>query len=211
MGTTLFVGKLPDPMVFPAISEFTSKALNLPSRPNRSFLSKMLGRNSGAPEVLETNSRWKNDTKNAVAIDSLNEASIMLFLEHSAKLEGLSDSNEAIEKSIWKNLPYWTQTIWLPLSNHKIKPTLVEEGDMPTLICTASGLLSDLKQIAEMSDKKLGKKPDGFDLMLSNSRAFYDKKDLRLDDDSTIRWIWFALQTGADLALQNDMPLWSSG
>jgi hypothetical protein len=144
-------------------------------------------------------------------IDCLNEASTMLFLEYTAKLEELSDVNEATENSMWKNLPYWTQTIWLPLENGEMGSKLVEEATNPTLICTASGLLSDLKQIAEKSDLKFGNKPKGFDLMLSDASAFYAKKNFQLDEDSTILWVWLSLQTGAELALKNNMPLWSGG
>lgn len=211
MGTALFVGNLPDATVIPAISDFTSKTLNVKVKPNKSFLSKLLGKESPSIEVLGSIDRWKNGPENIGYIDSLNEASTILFLEYTAKLEGLSDVNEATENSMWKNLPYWTQTIWLPLDNAELKPKLFEEGDMPTLICTVSGLLSDLKQIASKSDKKLGKKPEDFDLMLSDSIAFYAKKGFQLDEDSTICWIWLGLQTGAELALKNNMPLWSSG
>jgi hypothetical protein len=211
MGTALFVGNLPDATVIPAISDFTSKTLNVKLKPNRSFLSRLLGKESPSIEVLGLIDRWKNGPENIGYIDCLNEASTILFLEYTAKLEGLSDVNEATENSVWKNLPYWTQTIWLPLENGEMGSKLVEEATNPTLICTASGLLSDLKQIAEKSDLKLGKKPKGFDLMLSDASAFYAKKNFQLDEDSTILWVWLSLQTGAELALKNNMPLWSGG
>ena len=211
MGTALIVGNLPDSTVFPAVLEFTSEALNGAAKPNKSFLSKLIGKDKPSKEVLSLLETWKQGPETLAVIDSLNEASTMLFLEHTAKLEGLSDASVAIEKSIWKNLPYWIQNIWLPLDNGEKFPKLFEEGDIPTLICSASGLLSDLKQIAAKSDKKLGKKPEYFDLMLADPKAFNAKVDFQLDEDSTIRWVWLSLQTGAEFSLKSNMPLWSGG
>jgi hypothetical protein len=63
MGTALFVGNLPDATVIPAISDFTSKTLNVKVKPNKSFLSKLLGKESPSTEVLRLIDRWKNGQK----------------------------------------------------------------------------------------------------------------------------------------------------
>ncbi|MEQ1523679.1 MAG: hypothetical protein ABL936_20630 [Aestuariivirga sp.] len=82
---------------------------------------------------------------------------------------------------------------------------------MPTLIGTATGLVNDLEAIAVAATIELKRKPDNFDLMMSDPKAFYSLNVADLDDETTLRWIWNAYFEGAKLSLLHNRPLWSGG
>ena len=212
MGTGLSVGHLPDESTVTFVRNFVKSAFASAGveQSLQSFLGRLLSRSPLEKKVNSLIEEWKAGPAEVGYVDTLNEASVVAFLEFTAKLEGTS-SDKAIENSKWKNLPYWLQSIWLPLDRFSVDPVVVDIDGMPTLIGTATGLVNDLEAIAAAATIKLRKKPDNFDLMLSDSKAFHSLKVTQLDDETTLRWIWNAYFEGAKLSLLHNRPLWSGG
>src|SRR5947208_2225174 len=52
--------------------------------------------------------------KRLATISLLNLASVSLFLKHIATLEG-HDINVALERTRFRHLPWWAESIWLPI------------------------------------------------------------------------------------------------
>ncbi|MDO8353767.1 MAG: hypothetical protein Q7T14_09910 [Aestuariivirga sp.] len=210
MGTSLIVGHLPDESTVTFVSNFVKNAFVSAGveQSLQSFLGRFLSKSPLDQKVNSLILEWKAGPAEVGYLDTLNEASVVAFLEFTAKLEGTS-SEEAIENSKWKNLPYWLQSIWLPLEGVKVDPVVVEIEGMPTLIGTATGLVNDLEAIATAADIGLKKKPNNFDLMLTDPKAFYGLKVADLDEETTLRWIWHSYYAGAKLALLRNKPLWS--
>lgn len=61
------------------------------------------------------------------------------------------------------------------------------------MISTATGLINDLQQISGSSSMQLGTKPDLFELMLSDPRAYYESTaDITFSEKETLQWTWYA-------------------
>lgn len=212
MGTSLTVGHLPDESTVTFVSNFVRNAFVSAGveQSLQSFLGRFLGKSPLDQRVNSLIMEWKAGTAEVGNLNTMNEASVVAFLEFTAKLEGIS-SEEAIENSKWKNLPYWLQAIWLPLEGINVDPVVVEIEGMPTFIGTATGLVNDLEAIAAAAKIGLKKKPSNFDLMMSDPKAFYALKVADLDEEATLRWIWNSYYEGAKLSLLHNRPLWSGG
>jgi len=212
MGTSLIVGHLPDESTVAFVSNFVTNAFVSVGveQSLQSFLGRILSKSPLDQKVNSLILEWKAGPAEVGYLDTLNEASVVTFLEFTAKLEGTS-SEEAIQNSKWKNLPYWLQSIWLPLESIKVDPVVVEIEGMPTLIGTATGLVNDLEAIAVAAKIGLQKKPSNFDLMLSDPKAFYALEVADLDEQTTLRWLWNSYYEGAKLSLLHNRPLWSGG
>jgi hypothetical protein len=209
MGTSLVVGHLPDESTDTFVSNFVKNAFASVGAEQslQSFLGRFLSKSPLDKKVNSLVEEWRAGPAEVGYLDTLNEASVAAFLEFTAKLEGTS-SQEAIENSKWKNLPYWLYSIWLPLESINADPVVVEIEGMPTLIGTATGLVNNLEAIAAAAKIGLKQKPSNFDLMMSDPKAFYALK-VELDEETTLRWIWNSHYEGAKLSLLHNMPLWS--
>jgi hypothetical protein len=170
------------------------------------ILSRIFGRDPMKKHIRELIVNWFQSTDNIAVIDPLNIASMEVFMQHAAKLEGLIDTSGAGEGSKWPNLPYWMYSIWLPIEP-AAKPIVQQVGGMPTLIGTAKGLIANLLEVQKSSNLKLGVFPKNFDLMLNDIKKFHSIADLGLNEADTIRWVWLSLMKGAELSLENHKPL----
>ncbi len=192
MGTILTIGDFPDPGTLREVEIFVRAGTYAAEGAEKWPLSAKFHKDPRAEEVREIVSQWNAPIEAAPVIETLNEASIVAFLDHTARLEGLTDSNAAIEKSRWKNLHYWQQSLWLPMENTAREPVVVDIGGMPTFIGTAGGLLKDLREIAQLSHLGFGPRPPKFDLMLGDPKAFYASEENELDEPAMLQWIWYA-------------------
>lgn len=200
MGTSLFVGGL----LYSDIArmrDYVVDCLRAPNEPSQS-----LTEDSVAVEANKLIESWSASDSNNLVIDTLNEASIVLFLNYAAKLEGLPSSADGTSDSKWRHLPYWDGSIWFPLASSRL-PVVADIGG-PMFIGTYAGLLDDLHDIARKSDLRLGERPKYFDLMINSPKLFHEIAWDALDDETTIRWIWSAYTTGAQRAIAENRPLW---
>jgi len=150
-------------------------------------------------------STWTNCLDNIDFIDALNSASVCYFLDHVAKLEGFEDSNVALEKTRYRQLPWWDCSIWLPVTF--APPTLLDDNGFPIFLGSCQALLSDLQGVKDRSSCSLGQSPPGYEQMRSDINVFY-RSGFQLEDESSIiQWIWKALHDGAQLAIQTSAPL----
>ena len=88
-------------------------------------------------------------TVESAMISVLNDASLDAFNTFAAGLEGFS-VNDAITKTALRNLPWWLQSVWLPIEFDPPKELASDEGD-PTFVRSSIRLLNDLAKIKEMS------------------------------------------------------------
>src|SRR3954451_12531750 len=112
MSHSLAIGRLPEPLL-PAVTLWLQQALSIPSIRARSI-----------------GQSWA-DYSEQVDIDALNLASVELFLDHAASLEGLRNSAEAIEAGKWRNLPYWIESVWVPLGSSGAEPQVLNADYAP--------------------------------------------------------------------------------
>jgi|GEM_PF-5118523 len=151
---------------------------------------------------------WTVEETRVVTFDALNVASISVFLDHAAGLEGFRDSSEAMDHSQWKNLPYWMNSLWLPIEHSSVLPVVLEANAETLFAGTASGLISDLEGIKAKSPERLGVAPPFFDLMVARRREFH-QINIHLDKTETLQWVWLAFRTAADMAVkENVMMSW---
>ena len=213
MGTSLTIGHLPDPAMIPFVERYLADVLRSEAAEGQtqSVLSKLPAKDGYAANARAIVGEWNSGPEGLADIDTMNEASLGAFLDHTARLEGLPSANEAIEKSKWTHLPYWLQSVWLPIGGAGAKPVVVNIDGMPTFIGTAGDLIANLTEIAKVSDVQFGVMPQYFDLMLSNPKAFYAMKLDTFDEPTMLKWIWLACMMGAELSLKHNRPLWSGG
>ena len=153
----------------------------------------------------EQHRAWTKCADDIALIDCLNIASVGLFMDHVATLDGFADSSAAIEKSRFVQLPWWESSIWLPVAF--APPTLLDDGS-PLFLGSCQALLAELEDVKSLSSWGLGQTPPGYDLMRADIKAFY-RSDFKLNDDepTIAQWIWKALYDGAEIAIRNSAPL----
>ncbi len=191
------------------LANFVAAALTTTksSKNKGNFLVKLLRKDNVKHKAIGIVAEWQGAPVPIIAIDPLNLASMQLFTQHTAVLEGLNDNSGTGEGSIWPNLPYWMYSIWLPLEQSK-RPMVMEIGGMPTLVGTAKGLLSDLQEIQKKSKLSLGTFPKNFDLMIDDRKAFNAIANLQLNDQEIIQWVWLSLKIGAEYSIKSNKPLY---
>jgi hypothetical protein len=92
-----------------------------------------------------------------VIISLLNNASLDAFNTFSAGLEGLSEL-DAIEKTAFRNLPWWLDSFWLPVEFDPPKEP-VSDKDGPIFVGSSIRLLNELVRIKQMSPLEVGTFP----------------------------------------------------
>jgi len=187
MSSSLIVGRLPSTEALDGASAYLAQALDAPAT---------------KPVQAELCKAWDAAPEELASIDALNLASISAFLDHTAKLEGLADANEALERSRWPHLPYWIESYWLPVRGG----TMLHE---PVFFGSAYGLLDNLADIAALSPRGLSTVPPHFELMRTDPRAFYALKLDAFDEATMLQWIWRALFEAATLSVNRNVPMWS--
>jgi hypothetical protein len=151
---------------------------------------------------------WTNCADNTDWLCLLNLASVCLFLDHVSELEGFPDANAALERTRFRQLPWWESSIWLPIAF--TPPTLLDDGGCPVLLGSCQQLLGDLEEVRRLSHLSMSTTPRGYEQMRSDIKAFC-RSGFQLDDDaSIIQWIWRALYDGPNTAIDNSAVL-SSG
>jgi hypothetical protein len=128
-------------------------------------------------------------------IDAMNLASVVLFLDHVAELDGLQNADEALAKGRWRQLPYWMASCWLPVEA-KVDNQRELDGE-PVFIGSAPALLTELAEIAALSPYKLGTVPV----------QYQTDVDEPLDETVTLQWVWRAFFDAATLAVEHKVPM----
>src|SRR5882762_6525596 len=108
---------------------------------------------------IPNSATWRQFTGQATEISIFNLASVCLFTDHVAKLEGFADSGDAMERTRFRNLPWWLTSVWLPvLFQPPLEPAINMGGD-PVFLGSSQGLVADLVEIQKVSDMSLGTVP----------------------------------------------------
>lgn len=159
-------------------------------------------------------SAWMTCPEEVAVISLMNVSSVSFFNQFAARLEGLT-GHDAMDRSQFKNLPWWLDSVWLPLD---INPPIVSNTGDPVFVGSVAGLKSDLLKIQRMvPDLMLGTVPTEYEAMRRDYRAWWKSvleshDDTACSDDDTVRWIWRALYDGAEIAEKNDAPVfWYGG
>jgi hypothetical protein len=191
MGLSLSVGRLPGDL-FVGASVYLSRASD--ATLTGTAQAELLKTWDAAPEEVEHG-----------YFDALNEASWTAFLDHTARLEGLRHSGEAMTLSRWKHLPYWVITCWLP-----VRSTTTYEESM--FVGSAHTLLANLADVRTASPYDLGVVPPYFELMRTDPKAFYRlRMDAALDDKTALQWVWRSFFEAASLCIERNVPMWCGG
>jgi hypothetical protein len=141
-------------------------------------------------------------------ISLLNDASFDLFNNYAAGLEGFSGPEAMVETS-FRNLPWWLQSVWLPIEFDPPSDLASDEGD-PTFVGSSIRLARELTTIKTMSSLDFGAIPSSYMEMRKNYRSWFRATlDHRnpLSQDETIRWIWNALSEAAQMSIESKVPV----
>lgn len=134
--------------------------------------------------------------------ESLNIASLSLFLDHVAHLEGYEDTSAAMNHTRFKHLPYQLTTIWLPIEFAN-SPVMYAHSD-PIALASAPGLVQNLEEIRRLSAQPLGRAP----LSYGNDGGVTDGSD---DPElECLQWLWYDLYQMADKSIKLGAPAWGS-
>ena len=63
---------------------------------------------------IPDSSAWRACAPKIAAFNLFNLATIVSFLDYVAKLEGFESSSKALDRTRFRNLPWWQFSIWLP-------------------------------------------------------------------------------------------------
>ncbi len=159
--------------------------------------------------------RWLACPEEVAVISLINVSSVSFFNKFAAGLEGLT-GYDAMERTRFKNLPWWLSAVWLPI---EINPPVVTDGGDPVFVGSIARLQAELSEIQRLAPHlKLGTVPAEFDVMRKDYGAWWrgllerPEENQRLSEDDTIRWVWRALYDGAELGRHQDAPVfWFGG
>lgn len=158
---------------------------------------------TGGPIGRMTASGAQRETE-SVVISVLNNASLDAFNTFAAGLEGFSGL-DAIAKTGLRNLPWWLQSVWLPIDFDPPKE-LASDKDDPTFVGSSIRLLNELAKIKEMSPLDVSTTPPTYNDMRNDYRSWFSKPH-HLSEDDAIRWIWNALGYGAQISIEKQSPM----
>lgn len=111
-------------------------------------------------------------TVESAMISVLNDATFNTF---AAGLEGFS-GNDAITKTALRNLPWWLQSVWLPIEFDPPKELASDEGN-PTFVGSCIRLLNELAKIKEMSPLDVSTTPPTYGDMRNDYRGWFSMSD----------------------------------
>jgi hypothetical protein len=138
--------------------------------------------------------------------DALNAVSWVAFTDHTARLEGLKDTEEAMTGSRWRHLPYWVYGCWLPVRSDTI---YIYEDYL--FVGSAYGLLANLAEIRAASPHDLGVTPPHYALMRTDPRVFYRLNLEAFDEKTMMQWLWRSFFDAASLSIARNVPMWCGG
>lgn len=144
---------------------------------------------------------WRIFEAQPTYISILNMASVGLFTDHVAKLEGFADSGAAMDGTRFPHLPWWQTSVWLPTAFVPPKDPPIDMDGWPVFLGSCQGLLADLSGVQKLSDMHLGTNPDGYDEMRADYKVFTRSGFEMSDERSIIQWVWKGLHDAAKLAL----------
>ncbi len=153
---------------------------------------------------------WRDCANGIASISVMNVASLSLFNQYAAGLEGLAGA-DAMGRTRFLNLPWWLASLWLPLSFEPLREPL--SRDDPVFVGSCQQLLAELTEIRRLSTLDLGSVPDEYHVMRANYAEWWkglldpNHAQEPYSEADTIRWIWRGLHDGAQLAVQHDAPL----
>ena len=208
MSSWFYVGKLDNPSLVDPVAEFVRAGDTQPvSRGLSNFLFSKRARHAANEKLVM---HWFGPEKPIASLCIFNLASIVLFLEHTAQLEGLANANDAITQSRWTNLPYWIDSVWLPIAGQpKVKVQDIQ--GMPAFLGTTSGLLADLIEINSLSPMRLNSIPPYYEAMRQDPVNFFRNQEMEvLEESDILRWLWLSLFDASTLANEHQVPLISA-
>ncbi len=145
--------------------------------------------------------RWRQFAGQSTEISLFNLATVCLFTDHVADLEGFTNSGEAMERTKFRHLPWWQTSIWLPVEFQPPKDPAIDMDGWPIFLGSCQCLLADLAEVKKLSDMNLGATPDDYLKMRADYKAFM-RSDFSLSDERIlIQWIWRGLYDGAELGM----------
>jgi hypothetical protein len=152
-------------------------------------------------------SRSRIEPAESITISVINAASLDLFNSYAARLEGLTGA-DAMDKTTYRNLPWWLQSVWLPIEFEPPKDIASDEGD-PLFVGSSVRLLSELAEIQDKSNLELGTVPNEYHVMCADYGTWLRSADGHdaLSENDTIRWIWRSLSDGAEISKQKRVPM----
>jgi hypothetical protein len=155
---------------------------------------------------------WLERPETISTIACLNGAAVMEFLRHAVLLEGYADEGAgfaagASGKLKWKNLPWWDNSLWLPLAFDD--PGGLDD-DPTFFVGSCQSLIAELDELKRISPLQLGDVVTEYSEMRADFLKFIRSNielDLRTED--CVRWIWRALHDGAEMAVAQNAALWA--
>lgn len=155
---------------------------------------------------IKDSPRWREFASPPTNISLFNLATVVLFTDHVAKLEGFSDSGAAMEGTRFRHLPWWQTSIWLPLEFQPPSDPAIDMDGWPIFLGSCQGLLADLTEVQKLSDMHLSATPSGYTNMRADYRAFMRSRFTMSDERSLIQWVWCGLHDAAQLGM-NGAPV----
>jgi hypothetical protein len=150
---------------------------------------------------------WTMAAQCVAVIPLLNTASIAAFNRFVAALEGLTD-NDAMDRTTFKNLPWWLVSVWLPIDFDPPRELGSDEGD-PVFVGSCQRLVRELEEIKAKSPISMGDAPADYQIMRPDQyrKWLVSVSGEPLTNEDTLRWIWRALRDGAELAMRSNAPM----
>lgn len=149
---------------------------------------------------MELPASYCGDSSEYPMLSAMNLASIVLFINYAAGLEGFHGP-DAITKTTFRSLPWWMESAWLPLD---LDPPIVEGG---TFIGSSIRLLDELMRIRKMSALDLAVRPADYADMREDYSKWFNTPHETMSEDDTLRWIWSALHEGAEISIEQQVPI----
>jgi hypothetical protein len=161
--------------------------------------------------VSTENLGWIDAPPEIAELTLLNLATVVLFLDYVAKLEGFEDSTRGEDRSRFRHLPWCVDCIWLPIRFAEPKVPLMKDRGFPVFLGSCQTLLDELQEIRSISKIALGDAPSGYDFMRSDFKAFYRSKFELEDEAAMTQWVWRGLYDGVQTAIEHSAPLIGNG
>lgn len=139
----------------------------------------------------------------------LNVATVCTFTDYVSELVG-RPTGDLMNDDSFANLPYWEDCLWAP-SDFTPSKAFAEDQDGPFFFGSNPRLLATLNHIKSISRIPFGPVPPGYDLMLSDRKAFYKSFNGLDGEQSCIQWVWRGLHDAATLAVHSRLPMLGIG
>jgi hypothetical protein len=138
-------------------------------------------------------------------ISIFNLASLCIFTDYIAGLEGHT-ALDAIAKTKFRNLPWWLDSMWLPLDFYPPKEPVLGKIDSP-FVGSSVRVLEELATIREMSTIDVAQIPPAYFDMRNDYTSWFSRPGILLSDEDAIRWIWNALRESAQISVEKRVPM----